>query len=62
LKDSSEERQLAKRYAGEMNADEDELQNLRKEYIGLQQQLAAAQAALHDAIQQMNVDLDVSGV
>jgi ribosomal protein L29 len=45
-----------------MNADEDELQNLRKEYIGLQQQLAAAQAALHDAIQQMNVDLDVSGV
>lgn len=37
LKDSSEERALARRYAGEMNADEDQLQKLRKEHSDLEQ-------------------------
>jgi polyhydroxyalkanoate synthesis regulator phasin len=38
LKDTSEERQLARRYAGEMNADEDQLLTLRKQYSDLEQQ------------------------
>ncbi len=59
LKDSSEERALAQRYAGEMNADEDQLQSLRKDMADLQQQRTAAQQALNEAIRNLDLDEDV---
>lgn len=62
LKDTSEERQLAKRYAGEMNADEDQLLTLRKQYSDLDQQRPEAQASLDSAIRSMNLDMDISGI
>jgi hypothetical protein len=61
LKDTSEERQLARRYAGEMNVDEDQLLILRKQYSDLEQQRTAAQASLDSAIRSMNLDMDVNG-
>lgn len=59
LKDSAEERALARRYAGEMNADEDQLQTLRKDRADLEQQRTAAQHALDEAIRNLNLDQDV---
>ncbi|HET7346979.1 MAG TPA: hypothetical protein VFJ10_06590, partial [Acidobacteriaceae bacterium] len=59
LKDSAEERALARRYAGEMNADEDQLQTLRKDRAGLEQQRTAAQHALDEAIRNLNLDQEV---
>jgi hypothetical protein len=59
LKDSTEERDLARRYAGELNADEDQLQSLRKDRADLEQQRTAAQQALSDAIRDLSLDLDV---
>jgi hypothetical protein len=59
LKDSPEERTLARRYAGEMNTDEDQLQTLRKDRADLEQQQKAAQQALDDAIASLNLDEDV---
>jgi hypothetical protein len=59
LKDSAEERTLASRYAREMNADEDQLQTLRKERTDLEQQQKAAQQALDEAIRNLNLDQDV---
>lgn len=59
LKDSAEERTLANRYAGELNADEDQLQTLRKDRADLEQQREAAQQALNDAIRNLSLDLDV---
>lgn len=59
LRDSAEERALARRYAGEMNADEDQLQSLRKDLADLQQQRTAAQQALDQAISNLDLDADV---
>ncbi|MGB6131074.1 MAG: hypothetical protein WCC14_03815 [Acidobacteriaceae bacterium] len=59
LRDSEEERALARRYAGEMNADEDQLQSLRKDLADLQQQRTAAQQALDQAIGNLDLDEDV---
>ncbi len=59
LKDSAEERTLASRYAREMNADEDQLETLRKDRANLEQQQKAAQTALDDAIRSLNLDQDV---
>ncbi|HLJ77419.1 MAG TPA: hypothetical protein VKT75_08395 [Acidobacteriaceae bacterium] len=59
LKDSAEERALARRYAGEMNADEDQLQALRKHRADLEQQRTAAQHALDEAIRNLDLDQDV---
>lgn len=59
LKDSAEERALARRYAGEMNADEDQLQTLRRERADLEQQRTAAQHALDEAIRSLDFDQDV---
>jgi hypothetical protein len=59
LKDSPEERALARRYAGEMNTDEDQLQSLRKDQADLEQQRKAAQQALDDAIRHLDMDEDV---
>jgi predicted transcriptional regulator len=59
LKDSAEERTLASRYAREMNADEDQLQTLRKERADLEQQQKTAQQALDEAIRNLNLDQDV---
>ena len=61
LKDTSEERQLARRYAGEMNADEDQLLTLRKQYSDLEQQWTTAQASLDTAIRSMSLDMDANG-
>ena len=59
LKDTDEERALARRYAGEMNADEDQLQTLRSDLAGLRQQRTAAQKALDQAITSLNLDEDI---
>jgi hypothetical protein len=59
LKDSPEERELARRYAGEMNTDEDQLLSLRKDQADLVQQRKAAQQALDEAIRALNLDEDV---
>ena len=59
LKDSAEERALARRYAGEMNSDEDQLDALKKRRVDLDQQRKAAAQALNDAIGKLDVDLDV---
>jgi hypothetical protein len=61
LKDTSEERQLARRYAGEMNADEDQLLTLRKQFSELELHRAEAQASLDAAIRGMNLDMDITG-
>ena len=59
LKDSPEERELARRYAGEMNSDEDQLLILRKDRAVLEQERTAAQQALDDAIRHLDLDEDV---
>jgi hypothetical protein len=59
LKDSEEERALARRYAGELNTDEDQLQTLRKDRADLEQQREAAEQALNDAIRSLSLDVDV---
>ncbi len=59
LKDSVEERALARRYAGEMNTDEDQLQSLRKDQGDLEQQRRTAQQALDEAIRNLDVDANV---
>jgi hypothetical protein len=59
LKDSAEERALARRYAGEMNIDEDQLQSLKKDQADLEQQRKTAQQALDEAIRQLDLDEDV---
>jgi hypothetical protein len=59
LKDSAEERALARRYAGEMNSDEDQLDTLKKQRVDLDQQRKTAAQALNDAIRQLDVDQDV---
>jgi hypothetical protein len=61
LKDSPEERALAKRYAGELNADEDQLQALRTQLNDLGQQRVAAQQALNEAIRNLDLDADLPG-
>jgi len=62
LKDSAEERQLAKRYAAEMNADEDQLQTLRGQFSDLERQRTTAQQSLDETISTLNLDMDVTGV
>lgn len=59
LRDSPEERALARRYAGEMNTDEDQLDGLKKQRAALDQQHATAQKAFSDAIASLHLDLDV---
>ncbi len=59
LKESAEERELARRYAGEMNTDEDQLQTLRKDRAALEQQRKDAQQALDEAIGKLEVEEDV---
>lgn len=59
LKESAEERELARRYAGEMNTDEDQLQSLRKDRADLEQQRKTAQTALDEAIRKLDLDEDV---
>lgn len=59
LKDSPEERALARRYAGELSVDEDQLQTLRKDRADLEQQRQAAQQALSEAIRTLSLDLDL---
>jgi len=59
LKDSAEERELARRYAGEMNKDEDQLLSLRKDLADLVQQRKAAQQALDEAMRTLDLDEDV---
>jgi len=59
LKDTAEERQLAKRYAGEMNVDEDQLQTLRGQLADLDRQRTAAQSKLAETIHNLNLDMDV---
>jgi hypothetical protein len=59
LKDSPEERELARRYAGEMNTDEDKLLSLRKDQADLVQQRKVAQQALDEAIRTLDLDEDV---
>lgn len=56
LKETDEERALARRYAGEMNTDEDQLQTLRSDLASLNQQHSDAQKAVDQAIS--NLDLD----
>ncbi len=46
LKGSAEERSLARRYTGELNAQEDTLAGLQRDLVSLQQQRSAAQAEL----------------
>ena len=60
LKDTAEERQLAKRYAGEMNADEDQLQTLKGQLADLERQRTTAQQALDETIRTLNLDMDVT--
>jgi hypothetical protein len=60
LKDTAEERQLAKRYAGEMNADEDQLQALKSQLADLDRQHTAAQQKLDETIRNLNLDMDVT--
>ena len=60
LNESPEGRELAKRYIGEINADEDQLTTLKKARADLEQQRTAAQQALDDAIRNLNLDEDVS--
>ena len=59
LRDSAEERALARRYAGEMNTDEDQLQSLKKDQANLEQERKTAQLALDEAIRQLDLDEDV---
>jgi hypothetical protein len=59
LKDAPEERALARRYAGELSTDEDQLQSLRKDRADLEQQRDTAQQALGDAIRSLSLDLDL---
>ncbi len=59
LKDSAEERELARRYAGEMNTDEDQLLIARKDRAVLDQQRKEAQQALDAAIRALDLDQDV---
>jgi hypothetical protein len=59
LKNTDEERALARRYAGEMNSDEDQLQTLRSDLASLRQERAAAQKALDQAIGSLNLDEDL---
>jgi hypothetical protein len=59
LKDFAEERTLAGRYAREMNADEDQLETLRKQRADLEQQQKTAQQSLDEAIRNLNLDQDV---
>lgn len=59
LKDTDEERALARRYAGEMNTDEDQLQTLRSDLATLHQERTAAQTALDQAISSLNLDEDL---
>lgn len=60
LKDTAEERQLAKRYAGEMNTDEDQLQTLKSQLADLDRQHTAAQQRLDETIRNLNLDMDVT--
>jgi hypothetical protein len=60
LKDTAEEKQLAKRYAGEMNADEDQLQALKSQLADLEHQHTAAQQTLDETIRTLNLDMDVT--
>lgn len=59
LKESAEERELARRYAGEMNTDEDQLLILRKDLAVLEQQHKEAQEGLDEAIRKLDLDEDV---
>lgn len=60
LKDTAEERQLAKRYAGEMNADEDQLQSLKSQLSDLERQHNTSQQTLDETIRTLNLDMDVT--
>lgn len=59
LKDTDEERALARRYAGEMNADEDQIQTLRSDLASLNQQRTVAHKALDQAISSLNLDENI---
>ena len=51
----AEERSLAKRYTGELNAQEDTLGTLRRELAGLEEQRTAAQAELSRRIELLQI-------
>ncbi len=55
LKGSAEERALAKRYTGELNAQEDALSGLKHDLETLGQQRGAADAELNDRIQNLRI-------
>ena len=59
LKDTQEEKALARRYAGEMNSDEDQLDTLKKQRADLDQRQKAAAVAMTEAIRGLNLDEDV---
>lgn len=59
LKDTPEEKALARRYAGEMNSDEDQLDALKKQHADLDAQRKAAEQVLNGAIRQLDLDQDV---
>ncbi len=55
LKGSAEERALARRYTGELNAQEDALGAMKREREGLEAQRTAAAATLEDRIAQVQI-------
>jgi predicted nucleic acid-binding Zn-ribbon protein len=56
LKGSAEERSLAKRYAAELNTQEDTLATLRHDLASLQQQRETAEADLNNRIEALTLD------
>ena len=61
LKGSAEERALARRYTAELNGQEDQLAGLRKELAGLQAQRVAAEAALNDRVEGLQIAEEPAG-
>ncbi len=61
LKGSSEEQQLVKRYAAQLNQQEDRVDAIRKELDGLKAKWQAAQADLAAAIEGLTLDVNVAG-
>ncbi len=59
LKNTPEEKALARRYAGEMSSDEDQLDGLKKQHADLDAQRKAAEQALNEAIRGLDLDQEV---
>ena len=61
LKGSAEERDLVRRYTGELNRQEDRLAVLRTEITALQQQQQAARDTLATQLETLQVEADLNG-